>query len=347
MEVEAPPPRGELKTPATVSLIFPSRLSVAQLPTPISLLERTTAAWGGPRVWVKRDDDTGGVLSGNKVRKLAYVVQEAIDQGADTLITCGGLQSNHCRATAALARRFGLEVFLCLRGAEPRLAQGNYLLDRLLGAEVRFITPEEYRARDQVMRRVAQEVRARGRRPYVIAEGASMAQGVWGYIEACQEIALAQEELGVVFDAIVHAVGSGGTSAGMELGARLFSLRGKIWGVNVCDGEAYFRPLIHRLAQEAIDRFRLPVRFSAEEIGIIDGYVGRGYGQNRPEEWAVILEAGGREGLILDPVYTGKAFYALSREVQGGRLAGAREVIFLHTGGVYELFPKAEEIPWL
>lgn len=329
-----------------MGVVYPPRLSVAQLPTPIALLERTSAAWGGPRVWVKRDDDTGGVLSGNKVRKLAYVVHEAIDQGADTLITCGGLQSNHCRATAALARRFGLEVVLCLRGAEPLLPQGNYLLDRLLGAEVRFITPEQYRARDEVTRAVVQELRARGRRPYVVAEGASMALGAWGYIEACEEIARAQDELGVVFDAIVHAVGSGGTSAGMELGVRLFALRARVFGVNVCDDEAYFRPLIHRIAREAIERFRLPVELAAEEIGIIDGYVGRGYGQNRPEEWTAILETGRREGLILDPVYTGKAFYALSREVQEGRLSGARDVLFLHTGGVYELFPKAGEIPW-
>jgi D-cysteine desulfhydrase len=328
------------------TVVFPPRLPLAQLPTPITLLERTTAAWGGPRIWVKRDDDTGGVLSGNKVRKLAYVVHQALEQGADTLLTCGGLQSNHCRATAAIARRLGLEVVLCLRGVEPPLAQGNYLLDRLLGAEVRFITPEQYRARDEVMQAVARELRARGRRPYVIAEGASMPLGAWGYIEACEEIARAQEDLGVVFDTLVHAVGSGGTSAGLELGVRLLGLRAKVWGVNVCDDQAYFRSLIHRIAVEAIDRFRLPVQLRPEEIGFLDGYVGRGYGKSRPEEWTVILEAGRREGLILDPVYTGKAFYALAKEVAGGRLAESREVLFLHTGGVYELFPLAAEIPW-
>ena len=172
-----------------------------------------------------------------------------------------------------------------------------------------------------------------------------MATGTWGYIEACREVSEAERTLGITFDAIVHAVGSGGTSAGLELGARLFGLSAKIWGINVCDNAAYFRDLIHRIASEAIERFDLPVTLAAEEIGIIDGYVGRGYALSSPEELQAIVEVARREGLVLDPVYSGKAFFALAREIHGSHLAGARNVLFIHTGGIYGLFPKAEELP--
>jgi D-cysteine desulfhydrase len=327
------------------SLHLPERLDFAQLPTPITPLGRTSEAWGGPAIWVKRDDDTGGLVTGNKIRKLQYVVHEALELGADTLVTCGGLQSNHCRATAAVASRVGLDCVLCLRGTPPDRPDGNYLLDRVLGAETRFVTPEEYKAHDDVMDGVAEELRSAGRRPYVIAEGASMATGTWGYIEACREIAEAEQTLGITFDAIVHAVGSGGTSAGLEIGARLFGLSAKIWGINVCDDAAYFRDLIHRIASEAIDRFDLPVSFAREEIGIIDGYVGRGYALSSTEELQALVEVARSEGLVLDPVYSGKAFFALAHEIHRPPLADATNILFIHTGGIYGLFPKAAELP--
>ena len=328
---------------------LPPRLELAQLPTPIALLERLSARWRGPRIWVKRDDDTGGVLSGNKVRKLAYVFREALAAGADVVVTCGGLQSNHCRATAVIARRLGLDVVLCLRGAEPpesEVPQGNYLIDRLVGAEVRFITAAEYQEHDRVMEEVARELARSGRRPFVIAEGASMPLGALGYVDACREIAESEKALGVRFDAVVHPVGSGGTSAGLELGVRLYGLEAKVWGVIVCDDESYFRPLIHRIALETIARYELPVSIEASEVGLIDGYVGGGYGECGPEAWAVIFDAGRLEGLVLDPSYTGKTLYALSRELAGPRFASAENVLFVHTGGAYGLFPKAEKIPF-
>jgi D-cysteine desulfhydrase len=327
-----------------MSIVLPERLDFAQLPTPITPLGRTSRTWRGPAIWVKRDDDTGGLVTGNKIRKLQYVVNEALDQNADTLITCGGVQSNHCRATAAVASRVGLDCVLCLRGIPTDPPTGNYLLDRVLGAEVRFVTPEEYKAHDDVMDGVAEELRAAGRRPYVIAEGASMTTGTWGYIEACREIADAERTLGVTFDAIVHAVGSGGTSAGLEIGTRLFGLSAKVWGINVCDDAAYFRELIHRIASEAIDRYDLPVAFTAEEIGIIDGYVGRGYALSSPEELQALVEVARREGLVLDPVYTVKAFLGLASEIHRPALARAKNILFVHTGGIYGLFPKAADL---
>ncbi len=296
-------------------------------------------------MWIKRDDDTGGLLTGNKIRKLQYVVKKALDEGADTLITCGGLQSNHCRATAVLGRRLGLDVILVLRGEPPARPEGNFLLDRVVGAEIRYVTPEEYERNEEIMRGIADGLDRRGRRAFTISEGASMSTGVWGYIEACAEIAAAESTVGTKFGAIVAAVGSGGTAAGLELGAKLFGLGAKVWGINVCDDEAHFRARIHRIAAEAIEEYGLDVELRAEEIGLIDGYVGSGYARTRPEELRFLVEFGRREGIVLDPVYTGKALYGLSKEWSGDRFADAKDVLFIHTGGVFGLFPKADELP--
>lgn len=329
---------------AASPLPFPPRLDVACLPTRVRPLRRISAAWGGPTLWIKHDDDTAALLSGNKIRKLQYAVRHAIDEGADTLITCGGLHSNHCRATAALARRLGLDVHLMLRGEPPSPAEwtGNLLLDQVLGADIHWITPEQYREHDHLMNALADELRTSGRTPFVIAEGCSMAEGSWGYIEAAQEIADAQQALGIEFDAIVNAVGSGGTSAGLELGVRMVGLGAEVYGVNVCDDEAYFRAHIAALAAATVERYGLEVSVPPEEIDLIDGYVGLGYGKSRPQELAQLAELARLEGVVLDPVYGGKAFYALGQEWDGPRFADRKHVLFIHTGGIHGLHPHAE-----
>ena len=325
----------------------PRRLDVAQLPTKIRPLDRISERWGGPRIWIKHDDDTGGLVTGNKIRKLQYAVADALDEGADTLITCGGIQSNHCRATAAIARRVGMDVVLCLRGQAPELLEGNLLLDHVLGAEIRWWTPEQYREHDARMAAIAEELRAAGKRPYVVAEGCSMAPGVWGYIEAAEEIATAQREHDVTFDVIVNAIGSGGTSAGLILGAKKHGLSARVRGVCVCDDAATFRPLIARLCRETIERYDLTETIDDAAIEIIEGYVGLGYGQSRPEELAVLLELARTEGVVLDPVYTGKAMFALRSELDAGRLEPARNVLFVHTGGIFGLPPHARGLAQL
>jgi D-cysteine desulfhydrase len=322
---------------------YPPRLDVARLPTPVSLLSRLSEAWGGPAIWVKRDDQTDGVLTGNKIRKLQYVVREALDRGCDTLVTCGGIQSNHCRATAALARQVGLKPVLLLRGETPEVPTGNHLLDLLLGADIRWIDSDGYRAHDRVMQEIAQELASKGRNPYIIAEGCSMPTGCWGYIEAAEEIAQAERDLGVRFDAVVHAVGSGGTSAGLEIGLRMFDVRTRLWGVPVCDDGGYFRGVVTDLCRETIERFDLPLSIPAEDLRFIDGYVGEGYGRSRPEERATILEVARAEGLLLDPVYSGKAMHALRGEIAEGCLSSAKNVLFIHTGGVFGLFAYASD----
>jgi D-cysteine desulfhydrase len=325
--------------------LAPRRLDVARLPTPIVPLQRTSAQLGGPALWMKRDDLTGSVLSGNKIRKLQYAVAQAQDEGCDVLVTCGGLQSNHCRATAALARIVGLDVVLVLRGEEPPRLEGNFLLDRVFGAEIRFITPEQYADKDAVMADVAGELRARGRKPFVIAEGCSMPIGCWGYIEAAKEIADAQAELGVTFDAIVHAVGSGGTSAGLELGVRMHGVRADVWGINVCDDEDYFRDLVHEIIVKTREAWELDIPLDRGDIGLIDGHVGDGYGKTRPDELQTLVDLARREGVVLDPVYGGKAFHGLLRELADGRFADARNILFIHTGGIFGLQPYADSLP--
>jgi D-cysteine desulfhydrase len=321
--------------------VSPPRLDVARLPTPIAPLRRLSAAWGGPELWVKRDDQTDCILTGNKIRKLQYVVREALDAGCDTLVTCGGIQSNHCRATAALARQVGMQAVLLLRGTPPETPTGNHFLDVLFGAEVRWIDAEGYRAHDQVMHEMAKELRAAGRSPFVIAEGCSMPTGCWGYIEAAREIAQAEADFGVRFDAIVHAVGSGGTSAGLALGLRMFGMSARLWGVPVCDDGAHFRGVVSRLCSETVERFDLSVHVPEDDLHFIDGHVGDGYGLSRPEERSTILEVARTEGLALDPVYSGKAMHALRHETTDGCLSSASHVLFVHTGGAFGLFPHA------
>ena len=325
----------------------PRRLDIAQLPTKVRPLDRISERWGGPRIWIKHDDDTGGLITGNKIRKLQYAVADAVDRGADTLITCGGIQSNHCRATAAIARQVGMEVVLCLRGEAPEHLEGNVLLDHVLGAQIRWWTPEQYREHDAGMEAIADELRAAGKSPYVIAEGCSMAPGVWGYIEAAEEIAAAQREHEVSFDAIVHAVGSGGTSAGLVLGAHLHGLSGKIQAVCACDDAAYFRPLITRLCRETVERYDLPVRVDLSTLELVEGFVGRGYGLSRPEELAVLVELARTEGVVLDPVYSGKAMFALRSEIETGQVRSGQNVLFVHTGGIFGLAPHARGLAQL
>jgi len=325
---------------------LPDRLDLARLDTPIVPLQRLSAQLGGPTIWVKRDDQTGAAESGNKIRKLQYTIAEALREGADTLITCGGLQSNHARTTVVVARRLGLDVELVLRGEAPQRLEGNLLLDSVLGATVHLYDPEAYANKDTIMQERAEALRAAGKRPFVVAEGCSMASGCWGYIEAMREVAQWQAREQVRFDAIVSGVGSGGTAAGIELGARLFDFGGEVVGVPVCDDEAFFREKIGRLCAEATRTYALPVDIAAQDIGLLDGYVGGGYGVSSEAERESLIMLARTEGIVLEPVYSGKAFHALHRELSG-RFAGMKNVLFVHTGGVFGLAAYADQLPAL
>mgnify|MGYP001546180531 CR=1 FL=1 len=329
-------------------LPYPERLSIARLPTPLLHLERTTEALG-VEVWIKRDDLTGIELSGNKIRKLEYLLADAKRSGADIVLTCGGEQSNHCRATALAARTIGMDSVLFLRTASPESpppTSGNILLDRLAGADVRWITPAQYQERNALMEEAAARLEEEGRRPYVIPEGGSNAIGCWGYVGAAEELAGDIEALEAKSTTIVYACGSGGTGAGLVLGKKLTGLAKldvRLAGINVCDDRDYFVSTISRLCREFDERYGTRAGVEDSDIEIIDGYVGRGYAKSRDEELDEIIALARRDAVILDPVYTGKAYFGLTRELASGRDFGER-IVFLHTGGIYGLLAKAEQL---
>ncbi|NCF17612.1 MAG: pyridoxal-phosphate dependent enzyme [Haliea sp.] len=330
-----------------MTLAYPRRNELARTPTPLQYLERASQNWGrGHRLWVKRDDLTGCTLSGNKVRKLEFITAYAQDNGYDTLITCGGLQSNHCRATAFAGARLGLQVHLLLRGERPADADGNLLLDEIAGATVSCYPPRRFFSEiDQLFNHWQQHYAERGRQALAIPTGGSDGIGVWGYIRACEELQDDFSAAGIEQAHLVTATGSGGTQAGLTLGVALHKLPATVWGVNVCDDEQYF---LDKTAADAADWHARYPRATMPDFKprVLDGYVGDGYGIAGDHIFELIAELGRLEGLVLDPVYTGKAFAGMLAEIQQGRFSGCRDIVFLHTGGIFGVFPQRNHFNW-
>jgi D-cysteine desulfhydrase len=322
---------------------YPKRISLAKLPTPIEPLERLSRELGGPEVWVKRDDLTESAASGNKIRKLEFAMAEAQEQGADTLITCGWSHSNHARATAIVAAKLGLKSVLLLRGPKPDRCQGNLFLDRLVGAEIQFLTPEEYDRRDELMDQIAQKLKDGGNIAYPIPSGATNEIGIWGYIKAAEEIKEQLDGMDLEIDALIVPVGTGGTLAGLLIGRALCGLETAVYGVNVDADAEYFRKSIRELIHRWQSRYGIDITIPEEDINLIDGYVGRGYGLSQPEERRTITRVAELEGIILDPVYTGKAMHGLLGEIKRGRFRKGQRVLFIHTGGIFGLMGASEE----
>jgi D-cysteine desulfhydrase len=321
---------------------IPKRVEIANLPTKIEKLERLSRQLGGPEIYIKRDDQTGTEISGNKIRKNEFLVREAIDTGCNTLITCGGIQSNHARSTAALAAKLGLGSHLVLRsdtGAEDN--DGNYFIDQLLGASITLVSAVEYsNCREEIMEEIKQKLAKEGKKGYIIPEGASNAIGTFGYYNGMLEIIKQQEQLGIHFDAIVVAVGSGGTYGGLFLGNEIMNNQAKIYGFNVCKDKNYFQIEIEKIIRECLRYMDYHLDFSKDEINIIDGYVGDGYALSRNQELEFIRDIARLEGFILDPVYTGKGMYGLVSEIKKGTFSEHQNILFIHTGGLYGVFPK-------
>ena len=321
----------------------PARISLARLPTPLEPLTRLSAAYG-TRIWIKRDDLTDTVASGNKIRKLEYSIGQALAEEADVLVTWGGVQSNHCRATAALAARLGLKSHLVLRGSEPNERDGNLLIDSLVGAEITFAPPERYHAMDHTYMDLQAEYASQGLKTYRIPVGASDEVGLWGYINCANELKRDFESAGISPDAIVSATGSGGTLAGLIIGNALHELNTRVVAFNVCDDEAYFK---HKISKDFVlwrDRYGSELDIDQLPINVIDGYVGPGYGRATPEVFETIREVARLEGIVLDPVYTGKAFNALLQEIRSGKFEGLSDIVFIHTGGMLGLFPQKQQL---
>lgn len=318
---------------------------LANLPTRIEQLAKLSEDYGR-LFYLKRDDETGIELSGNKVRKLEYALQEALEQGCDTIITCGGVQSNHCRATAAACVKLGLDCLLFLSTPTRSAYQGNYLLDGLLGAEIRQTSYSAFsKEMDLLMEEAAKQLARKGKKAYLIPLGASNGIGTFGYFEAFEEILKQEEELGLCFDTLVCALGSGGTFSGLHFANVLGKHEKKVIGIPITGDPEFFKDRTLDLWKEFSALLDCRESMKREDILILESFAGRGYALNTPEEMDFIMGLTRREGIFFDSVYTGKALRGLllSLKERHPLLEDSKCILFIHTGGLYGIFPKAQE----
>jgi D-cysteine desulfhydrase len=320
----------------------PPRVSLAQLPTPIVELPNLARQAGVARLLLKRDDLTGLETSGNKIRKLEYLIADGVGKGADTLVTHGGFQSNHCRATAAAAARLGLRCRVLLRSPERPGNDGNLFLDRLFGAEISLHSPAEYaERRKELIDRAMAEERAAGRTPYFFPVGGSVPLGCWGYVRCFHEM-LGQLGGERAVDVYV-AVSSSGTLAGLILGKALFRAdHVRVVGIPVSDSVEFFRADVRKLIDETIAEFRLELSPEQTPIELIDGYIGEGYAIPTPRSVEMITRLARTEGILLDPTYTSKAMVGFLDQATQGKIRPGATPLFVHTGGAFGLMARRD-----
>jgi len=310
------------------------RLHFAHLPTAVEELPRLSAALGGPRILIKRDDQTGLAFGGNKTRKLEFLVAEAREQGAQTLVSGGPLQSNHCRQTAAAAARFGLDCILVLNGEMPTDRTANLLLDELFGAEI--VSIKERSLRDQKLQEAFDKARAMGRKPYLVPIGGSSPTGALGYAFAIQEFM----QQNVPVDWILFGTSSGGTHAGLVLGQRVFGFKGKVLGISIDEPEAWLKTRVSALASNASEKLGKRIDFMPEDVLANEEYCRAGYGVLTEAEREAVRLFAKYEGLLLDPVYTGRAAAGMIDLIRKGYFKKDETVLFWHTGGQPALFAE-------
>ena len=309
------------------------RMKIAHLPTPIENLPRLSTALGGPRLIVKRDDQTGLAFGGNKTRKLEFLLAEAKANGAKRLITAGAVQSNHCRQTAAAAARFGFDCTLVLAGEPPETPSANYLLDRLLGVDIVW---GDWETRHQNLQDVFDQSWKAGQRPYLVPYGGSSPTGAASYAYAIQEM-LAQD---VNPDWIVFASSSGGTQAGMVAGGRIFGFEGQTLGISIDEPEDDLKSRVASLATEVADRMGSKITFDAGDVLVNADYAKPGYGVLTERESEAVRLFAKYEGLLLDPVYTGRAAAGMIDLIRQGYFKPDETILFWHTGGTTALFAE-------
>jgi D-cysteine desulfhydrase len=306
-----------------------------------------SAALGGPEIWIKRDDLLGLAGGGNKTRKLEFLVADALGQGADTLITVGAPQSNHCRLTLAAAAREGLKCLLLIEERVPGTyrpdAVGNNLLFELMGAE----SIEVVKAGTDLgagLEKLAEAARAEGRRPYVIPGGGSNARGALGYVGCAEELLAQTFDMGLALDAIVCTSGSAGTHAGLAVGLSSADARVPLVGISVRRPRAEQEPLVHALAQKTVALLEASTPIARDAIVVRDEWVGPGYSLPTPEMVEAVRLTAELEGVLLDPVYTGKTMAGLIGMVRRGEWTAGQRVLFLHTGGAPALHAYADDL---
>lgn len=325
---------------------YPPRLDLARLPTPLTYLARASERWGcGKRLWIKRDDLTGSLLTGNKVRKLEFIAAHALANGYRALVTCGGVQSNHCRATAVVAAQLGLKCHLVLRADErAEILTGNLLLDSLTGATHEILPAAEWGSQlRSVYGRLEETFRSEGNPALMIPTGGSDSLGVWGYIAASEELGQDLLDNGIGSAAIAVATGSAGTQTGLTAGVKLFDLPVSVVGYAVCDDAAWFNRRVESDWAASVERWsQLPDITLEPETR--DHSVGPGYGVAESSTYELIVELARLEGIVLDPVYTAKAFEGLIHDIDAGHYDQVDDIIFVHTGGVFGLFSHQLEL---
>lgn len=310
---------------------LPKKINLANLPTPLEKIN-----FKGKRFLIKRDDYTGTDFSGNKIRKLEYLLARAKQRGAKTIFTCGGEQSNHCRATVSAAAKLGMKTRLLLWGNDSKNAAGNLFLSKIYGSEISFLNKKNYLDVNQIMIEESEQLIKKGKKVYVIPEGGSTTLGIWGYISFITELRK-QINLDKV-DGIFSAAGSGGTAAGMLVGAALNNFDIKIYIVNVLYRKEEIRKRIMFLVEGVIAENKLKCRVDESRLIILDGYSKEGYKNITDNKINVISNLAKNSGILLDPAYTGKAFYAFN-EIFLKKGKGSN-IIFLHSGGIFGALAK-------
>lgn len=317
------------------------RFKLAEYPTPIHFLKTLTTAFDGPDIYMKRDDLISLGMGGNKVRKLEFLIGEALEHRKDTLVTAGGIQSNHCRLTAASARRAGLDCHLVLNGVPPDTPNGNLLLDNLFGAHIHYCDRKD---RDSMLYQVADELAENGKKPYVIPVGGSNSTGTVGYVDAMFELEIQLKKMNLTPEAIVFASSSGGTQAGLTLGARITGFKGQVLGISIDQvktGTASFLPVLARTVNETAKRIDSGIAMTESDFSLDCNYLGAGYAVPGGLEFGAIRDLARYEGILLGPVYTARAMGALLDMIQKNVFKKDQSVLFWHTGGTPELFAWA------
>jgi L-cysteate sulfo-lyase len=320
------------------------RFHLAEFPTPIHYLESFSKAFNGPAIFMKRDDITSLGMGGNKTRKLEFLIGEALKQDKDTLVTAGGLQSNHCRLTAAAARKAGLSCHLVLNGKKPDISNGNLLLDKIFGANVHYCDRKD---RDRRLNQVAEDLAATGKKPYVIPVGGSNSTGSVGYVNAMFELETQLKDMHIQLDAIVFATSSGGTQAGLTLGAKIINFKGQVLGISIDQtktGDVPFVPILIEIANTTAQRIGFPIQLVEEDFSLNCDYLGAGYAMPGNIEYNAIRDLAQYEGILLGPVYTARAMGGLINLIQKGNFTKDQTVLFWHTGGTPELFAWANQL---
>ncbi len=313
---------------------IPSKEPLALIPTPIE-----TILFQNKKFLIKRDDLTGCESSGNKIRKLEYLIFEALKEKADVVMTCGGSQSNHARATTIAACRAGLKTKLFLWGSESSIPDGNHFLNIMYGADITYLTKREYDNVNEIMQKERKALKRKKKTAYIIPEGGSTTTGILGYIDFVSEL---KKQVDInELNGIVLACGSGGTAAGILAGLSYCKSELKIYGINVLYEEYELRKKILNLTQAAILEFNLNCRMRNENLIILDGYSREGYKSINKDKLKLMKSFAKETGILLDPAYTGKAFKAYyDRFLLKGK--GSKN-IFLHTGGIFGIFGRTEE----